>query len=154
MFFRTLILGCLIASTYSALWNVFSMKKCIGGKSLYYYNGYGCNCGLGRDYKLPVDDVDICCVRHKGCYSAAVESGDCKYWFLPYFTNYKWKCTSGNPVCSEEEPTNLKSACAAAICNCDSEFVSCLKENDFSDVKPRCLSTSNSNESKQLSEAK
>lgn len=59
MFSRIVILAFLITSTYSALWNIYSMKKCIGGNSLFYYNGYGCNCGLGRDYKLPIDDVDM-----------------------------------------------------------------------------------------------
>ncbi|EFO27895.1 hypothetical protein LOAG_00596 [Loa loa] len=137
MFLRTLILACLIASTYSAFWNLFSMKKCIGGKCLFYYNGYGCNCGLGRSYKLPVDDVDICCIRHKGCYSAALESGDCKYGLLLYFTTYDWKCVDQTPVCSEEAK-NSKNACRGTICNCDSEFVKCLKESDVSDVKPRC----------------
>ncbi|VDO44110.1 Phospholipase A2 family protein [Brugia malayi] len=138
MYFRALILACLIVSTYSAIWNLFGMKKCIGGKSLLYYNGYGCNCGLGRKYQLPVDDVDICCIRHKGCYSAAVESGDCKHWILPYFSIYKWKCMDKNPICNEEV-NNSRNICATAICDCDSEFVKCLEENDFINMKPTCM---------------
>ncbi|CAG9537935.1 unnamed protein product [Cercopithifilaria johnstoni] len=81
-----------------------------------------------------------CCVHHKGCYSTAVESDDWKYWFLIYFTDYIWKCVDGNPVCSEEEGKNSIDVCAAAICKCDSDLVSCWKQNDFSYVKQGCLS--------------
>ncbi|MCP9259772.1 Phospholipase A(2) [Dirofilaria immitis] len=141
MLFRTLILACLVASTYSALWNVFSMKKCVGGESLFHYNGYGCNCGLGQNNRVPVDDIDTCCLRHKSCYNRALESYDCKYWFLPYFTPYEWKCVDQNPVCSEEEAKS-SNVCAAASCACDSEFVRCLDETEFSYPKPKCPSAS------------
>ncbi|VDK65527.1 unnamed protein product [Onchocerca ochengi] len=139
MLFRKLILACLVVSTYSAFWNVFSMKKCVGGKSLFYYNGYGCNCGLGQNYKIPLDDVDTCCLRHKGCYNRALESGDCEHRLLPYLTIYEWKCVNQNPICTEDA-TNSENACATAICSCDSELVSCLKKAQFSYPKLQCSS--------------
>ncbi|EJW79637.1 hypothetical protein WUBG_09455 [Wuchereria bancrofti] len=38
-----------------------------------------------------------------------------------------------------KEVNNSKNICATAICNCDSEFVNCLEENDFINMKPTCL---------------
>ncbi|VDN45233.1 unnamed protein product [Gongylonema pulchrum] len=110
MFSRALLLSCLVVSSYAAFWNLFGMGRCSLTRSLFEYNGYGCNCGLGRKNQIPVDDVDRCCLRHSACYEGALESGDCNHWFSPYFTSYSWKCENKTALCqSLFQPIRTKS---------------------------------------------
>lgn len=117
---------------------LYKMIKCGTGCNPLIYKGYGCYCGfLGSGGT--VDGIDRCCKMHDWCYSKA----KCKFIDsqLPYFVGFKWTCNHGAPYCvTGKSRKNGGGSCGHQLCECDREFVECLKEYPCPSKKAMCRS--------------
>ncbi|XP_064119579.1 phospholipase A2-like isoform X2 [Macrobrachium nipponense] len=100
------------------------------------YKGYGCYCGfLGSG--IVVDGIDKCCKGHDWCY----ENARCK-GLDHYFTPYKWKCNGGSPYCvTRKGPIGAPNSCGHQLCECDREFVECLKQYPCPKRRAVCMTS-------------
>ncbi|XP_071530354.1 basic phospholipase A2 10-like isoform X2 [Panulirus ornatus] len=106
-----------------SVFHLFNMMTCATTCNPLNYKGYGCYCGfLGSG--VVVDGIDKCCKGHDWCY----EHAKCK-GFDHYITPYKWKCNGGKPYCvTAKRPSGAVDSCGHQLCECDREFVECLKQ--------------------------
>jgi len=118
--------------------DLYKMVKCGTGCNPLVYKGYGCYCGFLGSGGV-VDGIDRCCKMHDWCYSQTT----CMHieYHLPYFFPYKWTCNGGAPYCiaGSTKKTNSGS-CSHQLCECDREFVECLKEFPCPHKKAMCRS--------------
>jgi len=117
---------------------LYKMVKCATGCNPLIYKGYGCYCGFLGSGGV-VDGIDRCCKMHDWCYSKA----KCKYLAsqLPYFVSFKWTCNHGAPYCiTGKSGRNNRDSCGHQLCECDREFVHCLKEFPCPKKKAMCRS--------------
>ncbi|XP_068242129.1 acidic phospholipase A2 E-like isoform X2 [Palaemon carinicauda] len=100
------------------------------------YKGYGCYCGfLGSG--VVVDGIDKCCKGHDWCY----ENARCK-GIDHYFAPYKWKCNGGSPYCvTRKGPLGAPNSCGHQLCECDREFVECLKQYPCPKRRAVCMTS-------------
>uniref|UniRef100_A0A3P8X626 Phospholipase A2 n=1 Tax=Cynoglossus semilaevis TaxID=244447 RepID=A0A3P8X626_CYNSE len=101
------------------LMELAGMIKCSTHNSALDYMLYGCYCGLGGQ-GMPKDQTDRCCFRHDCCYGEAEDKG-CK----TKTAQYHWKCDDEIPEC------DLEDHCEELLCECDRDFVECLKRARF-----------------------
>jgi len=118
--------------------DLYKMVKCGTGCNPLVYKGYGCYCGFLGSGGV-VDGIDRCCKMHDWCYSQTT----CMYleYHLPYFFPYKWTCNGGAPYCIAGTTRKTNSAsCSHQLCECDREFVECLKQFPCPIKKAMCRS--------------
>jgi len=118
--------------------DLYNMIKCGTGCNPLVYKGYGCYCGFLGSGGV-VDGIDRCCKMHDWCYYQTSCMG--LEFNLPYFVPYKWTCNGGAPYCmaGKTKKTNAGS-CSHQLCECDREFVECLKEFPCPYKKAMCRS--------------
>jgi len=118
--------------------DLYNMMKCGTGCNPLVYKGYGCYCGFLGSGGV-VDGIDRCCKMHDWCYYQT--SCMALEFNLPYFVPYKWTCNGGAPYCmaGKTKKTNAGS-CSHQLCECDREFVECLKEFPCPYKKAMCRS--------------
>jgi len=117
---------------------LYKMIKCGTGCNPLIYKGYGCYCGFLGSGKT-VDGIDRCCKMHDWCYGKA----KCKFIDsqLPYFVSFKWSCNYGAPYCvTGNSRSKGTGSCGHQLCECDREFVECLKEFPCPKKKAMCRS--------------
>ncbi|VDI56762.1 secretory phospholipase A2, partial [Mytilus galloprovincialis] len=86
-----------------------------------YLRDYGCWCGVGGS-GTPQDNIDRCCMVHDRCYDQNSRDG-CSGIHLDDYS-YEW--TSLSISC-----TNSPGSCDYKNCNCDKEFLECLRSASF-----------------------
>jgi len=127
-------------SSKRAVWDLYSMVKCGTGCDPLVYKGYGCYCGFLGSGPI-VDGIDRCCKMHDWCYSTFTTSCKLLEYNLPYFVPYKWKCNGGSPYCiSGTKPNSAHSTCSNQLCECDVQFVNCLRQFHCPKKKAMCRS--------------
>ncbi|KAL8198583.1 UNVERIFIED_CONTAM: hypothetical protein K2H54_016893 [Gekko kuhli] len=101
--------------------NLFDLQKMIKQvtrkSAITNYVAYGCYCGYKGRGK-PLDATDRCCYYHDCCYGGLMAKG-CK----PKTESYSYTHLSGNISCGS------RTQCQREICECDRNFVLCLKKN-------------------------
>lgn len=119
-----------------SVFHLFNMMTCATDCNPLDYKGYGCYCGfLGSG--VVVDGIDKCCKGHDWCY----EHASCK-GIDHYFTPYKWKCNGGSPYCVPTKgPLGGPNSCGHQLCECDREFVECLKQYPCPRAKAMCMTS-------------
>ncbi|XP_042868968.1 basic phospholipase A2 pseudexin A chain-like isoform X1 [Penaeus japonicus] len=119
-----------------SVFHLFNMMTCATDCNPLDYKGYGCYCGfLGSG--VVVDGIDKCCKGHDWCY----EHASCK-GIDHYFTPYKWKCNGGSPYCVPTKgPLGGPNSCGHQLCECDREFVECLKQYPCPRTKAMCMTS-------------
>ncbi|KAL8198582.1 UNVERIFIED_CONTAM: hypothetical protein K2H54_016884 [Gekko kuhli] len=99
--------------------NLFDLQKMIkqvtGRSAITNYIAYGCYCG-NKGRGKPLDATDWCCHDHDCCYRRGMR---CK----PKTERYSYTYLSGNVKCDGG------TQCQREICECDRNFVLCLKKN-------------------------
>ncbi|XP_060115604.1 uncharacterized protein LOC132587346 [Heteronotia binoei] len=100
--------------------NLFDLQKMIkqvtGKSTIPNYIAYGCYCGQGGRGE-PLDATDRCCRDHDCCYRRVMRQR-CK----PKRERYSYTHLSGNVKCGGG------TQCQQQICECDRDFVLCLKK--------------------------
>ncbi|XP_042227959.1 basic phospholipase A2 pseudexin A chain-like isoform X2 [Homarus americanus] len=119
-----------------SVFHLYSMMTCATTCNPFDYKGYGCYCGfLGSG--VVVDGIDKCCKGHDWCYEHARCTG-----FDHYFTPYKWKCNGGKPYCvTTKGPNGAVNSCGHQLCECDREFVECLKQYPCPKTRAMCMTS-------------
>ncbi|XP_050734411.1 basic phospholipase A2 PA-12A-like isoform X2 [Eriocheir sinensis] len=119
-----------------SVFHLFNMVTCATGCNPLSYKGYGCYCGfLGSG--LVVDGIDKCCKGHDWCYEHANCLG-----FDHYLAPYRWNCNGGNPYCvATRGPLGGVNSCGHQLCECDREFVECLKQHPCPKTKAICMTS-------------
>lgn len=118
--------------------DLYKMVKCGTGCNPLVYKGYGCYCGFLGSGGV-VDGIDRCCKMHDWCYTQTTCMN--LEYHLPYFFPYKWTCNGGAPYCITGRSRKTSSgSCSHQLCECDREFVECLKEFPCPRKKAMCRS--------------
>ncbi|XP_053643184.1 phospholipase A2 A2-actitoxin-Ucs2a isoform X2 [Cherax quadricarinatus] len=119
-----------------SVFHLFNMMTCATDCNPLSYKGYGCYCGfLGSG--LVVDGIDRCCKGHDWCYEHAKCRG-----LDHYLAPYKWKCNGGKPYCvTTNVRTGAVDSCGHQLCECDREFVECLKQHPCPRSKAVCMTS-------------
>nr|XP_045604885.1 phospholipase A2-like [Procambarus clarkii] len=119
-----------------SVFHLFSMMTCATTCNPLSYKGYGCYCGfLGSG--VVVDGIDKCCKGHDWCYEHSRCQG-----FDHYFAPYKWKCNGGKPYCvTTRGEGGAVTSCGHQLCECDREFVECLKQYPCPRTKAMCMTS-------------
>ncbi|XP_043387556.1 basic phospholipase A2 sphenotoxin subunit B isoform X1 [Chelonia mydas] len=104
--------------TQGSFWDLQKMIKQVTMKCAFwnYYN-YGCHCGLGGK-GTPKDGTDQCCYLHDCCYERLKNHG-CN----AKFNSYSYVYLNGKIYCG------MGSQCKRESCQCDGDFVLCLKKH-------------------------
>ncbi|XP_063867013.1 phospholipase A2 A2-actitoxin-Ucs2a-like isoform X2 [Scylla paramamosain] len=119
-----------------SVFHLYNMVTCATSCNPLVYKGYGCYCGfLGSG--MVVDGIDKCCKGHDWCY----EHSSC-FGFDHYLAPYRWKCNGGNPYCvATRGPLGGVNSCGHQLCECDREFVECLKQHPCPKTKAICMTS-------------
>ncbi|XP_045127214.1 phospholipase A2 A2-actitoxin-Ucs2a-like isoform X2 [Portunus trituberculatus] len=119
-----------------SVFHLYNMVTCATSCNPLVYKGYGCYCGfLGAG--MVVDGIDKCCKGHDWCYEHSTCLG-----FDHYLAPYRWKCNGGNPYCvATRGPLGGVNSCGHQLCECDREFVECLKQHPCPKTKAICMTS-------------
>ena len=105
---------------------------------------YGCFCGAGGEKGKPVDGIDACCKKHDECYDAYINSfswSGCLQ--LPYIQTYSTDVGLGC-WCAPQTPWYIpygNNECDYQVCQCDTNFVSCLAGQYAPEYRKGCKSS-------------